>query len=140
MIGILMAVAVANASPALARLEELAASLDHCAARAARLEHGSLPTAEHDRRLVVTGLLAVDQAFAAVVEVPGALAADDANDVALALADAGRALREWSDARDALDRPWMRSAARRLREAIERAQAIVSAAEAADGGAARPAS
>jgi len=139
MIAILMAAALAQASPGLLRLEELAASLDLCATRAAHLEHDGLAWAEHDRRLVLVALIGADQAFAAAVEVPGALAADDGTDVARALDDAGRALREWSDARAALDRPWMRSAARRLREAIERAQAIVSAAEAADT-AARPSS
>jgi hypothetical protein len=127
---ILMVALLATGSPGLARLEQLAGTLERCAARADRLEHTSLAWAEHDRRLLVAAMLDADAAFGDVVALRGTLEADDANDVAAALADAGRALREWSDARDALDRAWMRSAARRLREAIERAQAIVSAAEA----------
>ena len=128
MIGLVLATAVAYGSPALARLEQLAEALDRSAEAAQRLEHGAAAAAR-DRRLLVDALVASDAAFDAVLALPGALAADDANDIAGALADAGRALREWDDARDAADRAWMRSAARHLREAIERAQAIVSAAE-----------
>ena len=128
---ILMVTVLATGSPAVARLDELAGTLERCAARAERLEHTSPAWAEHDRRLLVAAMLDADAAFGDVLALAGTLEADDANDVATALADAGRALREWGDAREALDGAWMRSAARRLREAIERAQAIVSAAEAA---------
>ncbi|MGZ3429593.1 MAG: hypothetical protein ACXVCV_23240 [Polyangia bacterium] len=134
MIAIVIAAAIGSASPAFEALEEHAEALDRCAMQAARLEHTGPASAEHDRRVMAIVLAEADAVFLTLVRTPGALADDTAADLALALGEANQALRDWSSGRDALDRRAMRSAARQLREAIERAQAVASAAETANDG------
>lgn len=133
MLAVVLVSALAGASPQLQTLEPIAAALERCGVEADRLDHASPPSVENDRRMLVSALADAETAFADAVRIPSTLAGGDARDLALALADARSALANWASARDALDLRAMRAAAHALREAIARAQAVVSAAETASG-------
>lgn len=115
---------------ALERLDALVAAVERAAFYASALEHDPVPLADEDRRALATALATVDARFDAVLRTPEAISVEDARDLWNVLRAADRAAREWSSARKAGDVRGARDAARRVREALDRAQAIVSAAEA----------